>query len=379
MSRREFLIATTGAAVGLAALGLGCAKDGLAGGEDGGLVDAAMGGPGPGDLAGTDLSVPAGSTSVGLAGAGSIDEKVRRAVELAGGIDEIRAGQTVFIKPNAVHSLTGGRLAIVTSNEVLAAVIKLVRERNPGRIIVGDRCARGFNSNEVLDSTGMREAAMAAGATEVYGAPTPKEAPGDWVLLQPPRYEETWAVPGGILAMRKIVEADHFINVPVCKDHRWAVYSMTMKNLIGAVGDSSRDLMHYTATKPERLSRDVAILNQMFHPLINIVDARAVLLNGGPEGVGADAVRTTPGLIIAGKDRVAVDATGVSLIKLGLTRETVKLPDEANPFLVSRGPWQMPQALEGIDRGLSVGSAAKVVLRFDGVADAAGIEGIFRA
>ncbi len=119
---------------------------------------------------------------------------------------------------------------------------------------------------------------------------------------------------GGILAMRKILEADHFIDLPVCKNHRWAAISLSMKNLIGAIGDESRDPIHYTEGDADRISRDIAILNGAFRPLISIVDARAALINGGPEGVGADRVTVNPGLIFASRDRVALDAAAIEAV-----------------------------------------------------------------
>src|SRR4029453_17661185 len=111
---------------------------------------------------------------------------------------------------------------------------------------VGDRSARQVGPSEpVFRATGLTTAMLAAGADEVYPAPRPSEDPSAWVLVKPPRYEETWSGPGGILAMRKIVEADHLIDVPVCKNHRWAAFSLSMKNFIGAIGDDSRDLLHF--------------------------------------------------------------------------------------------------------------------------------------
>jgi uncharacterized protein (DUF362 family) len=216
----------------------------------------------------------------------------------------------------------------------------------------------------------------------VYGAPSPLDAPDEWVLLQPPRYEETWAAAGGILAMRRILEADHLINVPTCKDHRYALFSLSMKNFIGAIGDSSRDPIHYASTLTgnfETIGRDIAVLNQMFSPLLSVVDATTVLVNGGPEGDRADAVRTTRGLVLAGRDRVALDALGVSLIKHELASAAVPTPDAANPVLRRDSPWALPQIVNAIERGVGATGPADVSLVFDGVADSAAIEAIFRA
>ena len=364
-TRRRFL-EHTGAIVGAATLGA-CGSEG----------DAQS--PGSGSREGGAPS----TAVVGVVANADVDAAVARAVELAGGIDAILPGQTVFIKPNAVSTRAIGSGGIRTSPEVLAAVVRLVKQKNPGRIIVGDRSARAFPDTAlVFESTGLGAAALAAGADEIYAAQSPADAPDEWVLMQPPFYAETWSAAGGILAMRRILEADHLINVPVCKDHRYALFSMSMKNFIGAIGDSSRDPLHFassTAGDFSRISRDIAILNQLYSPLIDILDATTALISGGPEGSNADAVRVTPGLVLASADRVALDSAGVSLIKLELGRTDVPVHDPAYDVLRATAAWELPQIRSAIELGLGVPNAQAVTLAFEAVADAAELESIFRA
>ena len=351
LSRRAFLEAS---AIGVAAVGCSGGDDAEPGGAKG---------------------VP-----VGVVGGSEVEAAVRRAIELAGGLGAVRPGDTVFIKPNAVHGSVSGLPGIVTSKEVLAAVIHAVRDMSPGRVIVGDRSARMFSSDFVFTNSGLADAALAAGADEVYAAPRPVDAPDDWVLVQPPAFEETWSAEGGILAMRKILDADYFIDLPVCKNHRWAAFSLTMKNLMGAIGDESRDPMHYVEGDPDRLSRDIAILNQIFTPDLCVLDALAALINGGPEGVLGDRVQVSPGLVAASPDRIALDAFGVTLIQLELSRTTVDNPDPMHSLLASGvSPWQLPQIVHGIERGLGIAGAAQVDLSFENVADQAELASRYHA
>jgi uncharacterized protein (DUF362 family) len=127
------------------------------------------------------------------------------------------------------------------------------------------------------------------------------------------------------------------------------------------------------------LSRDIAILNQMFSPGMCVLDARAALINGGPEGVLGDRVQTSPGLMAASRDRIALDALGAALIQLELSRTAVSTPDEVHAFLTSGvRPWDVPQVVHGIERGLGVASAEDVRLRFENVPDAAELESRYR-
>src|SRR5262249_46959296 len=90
----------------------------------------------PGLVFGDDAPVDSPAADVGLARGSNMEEAVRKAVELAGGMDFIKAGQTVLIKPNVTGAVEN---PTTTSPEVLYGVIKLVNERGPKRIIVADR------------------------------------------------------------------------------------------------------------------------------------------------------------------------------------------------------------------------------------------------
>jgi uncharacterized protein (DUF362 family) len=379
--------ATGGSSASTGGSGAGTGEGGQGAGT-GGAPDPGGAGSG-GDPAAGGAGAPAGGAgapptsgiTVAIVREMDVDRAVARAVELAGGIDEIEAGQTVFIKPNFVSNRALDMPGIRTSLDVLLAVIRLVKARNPGHIVVGERSARSFDTAQVFADLGFTQAAMDAGADEIYPAPSPVTDPDAWMLMQPPSYEETWSGAGGILAMRKILEADHLVNVPTCKNHRYALFSMSMKNFIGAIGDSSRDPIHYADTLManfDRIGRDIAVLNQIFSPLISIVDARTVLMNGGPQGDGLDAVRSTPGLILASKDRVALDALGVSLIKHELAAADVTRPDASNPLLLARSPWMFPQLQNAVMLGLGAANADAVELVFDQVDEAAALEAIFR-
>jgi uncharacterized protein (DUF362 family) len=360
VTRRGFL-ERAGVALGTAALGPACGGDG----------------EGRGD-AGTSERV-----LVSVVSRRDLDEAVALAVERAGGLSAIQPGQTVFIKPNAVSDRALGSAGIRTNPEVLAAVVRLVKSRNPGKIIVGDRSARAFpDTDRVLRATGLRDAALAAGADEVYAARSPAEAPDEWLLSKPPHYEETWSAAGGLLAMRRIVEADHLINVPVCKDHRYALFSMCMKNFVGAIGDATRGPLHFGSSIGGNfgpIGRDIAVMNQMFAPLLNVLDATTTLVNGGPEGDAADAVRVTTGLVCASANRGALDALGVALIQLQLSRSDVPAPDAAHATLKSLSPWRMPQIVNAGELGFGVRGPDAVRLLFDGAGDSAELQRLFDA
>ena len=366
VSRRGFV---KGGGVAALALGVGCESDAERPAE-----------PAPIEPVVVDAEpVPEGMAAVGIVHRDDVEGALRRAIALAGGINEILPGDTVFIKPNAVHGSAGGQPGIVTDLDVLRAVVRIVKERRPGKVTVGDRSARPFATDVVFSQTGLRDAALEAGADDVFEAPRDSAEPDEWVLMQPNDYESTWGDDGGVLAMKRIIDADHLIDLATCKNHRWAAFSLSMKNLIGAIGDSSRNPMHYNEGDPDRLSQDIAILNQLFTPLISIIDARHALINGGPEGVLGDRVAVSPGLMLAGKDRVALDAAGAAILKMELSRTQVDQPDELHAFLTSTDVFDLPQIVHGGALGIGIARPEDILLRFDDVAEAAALAALLQA
>ena len=137
-----------------------------------------------------------------------------RAITLAGGLSDVRPGDSVFVKPNAVYAAPAGLPGVITAPAFVSALVSVLKDLG-ARVTVGDRSARGFGLTEnVFRTTGLRDQALAGGADEVYPAPSPIEFPDAWVLVQPPHWEESWSQDGGILAMRKIVESDHLVIAP---------------------------------------------------------------------------------------------------------------------------------------------------------------------
>lgn len=324
---------------------------------------------------------PGPSVTVAATRHSDVRTAIENAITLAGGLADVRPGDRVFVKPNAVYAAPASFPGVITAPPFVAALVSVLKDLG-AKVIVGDRSARGIGLTEtVFEATGLRAQALAAGADEVFPAPSPIDVPDAWVLVKPPHYEESWGTDGGILAMRKIVEADHLVIAPTCKNHRWAGVSLTMKNLIGAIGDGSRNPMHYVTGDPEPLGRDIAILNQAFPMVMSLLDARLALVNGGPEGVGPDRLLATPDLVLASRDRLALDAFGTSIIRRELARATVTKPDQIHAYLTSHRPWDMPQVRQGAALGLGVSGADRVELAYDGVPDddRQAIEAYFRA
>lgn len=200
---------------------------------------------------------PVGPATVALARADSVADAVRHAVEMAEGLDFIESGQTVMIKPN-VNS--DDPYPATTNPEVVHAVVKLVLEWDPARVIVADRSgpfSPGGSFGDTLAfmrTTGIYQAAMEAGA-EVTSFDD-----GPWIRGVKPAGARNWGQ--GFSIPQQVVEVDHLINLPVAKTHRIATFTMSLKNWVGLPPPDKRlSPLHARTTTEARLGSLIAELN----------------------------------------------------------------------------------------------------------------------
>jgi uncharacterized protein (DUF362 family) len=336
----------------------------------------------------------ADAADVGIARGSSLEDAVRRAVRLAGGMDFIQEGQTVLIKPN----VTGAVKSPTTTNpEVLYATIKLAAERGPKRIIVADRSfSPKFDTStpktiDVMQRVGHVDAVNQA-ISDVKApvvAVGLEDAPAEFERLGLPADTEHWRRvrpdrarhwPDGFELAELLFRVDHVINVPVIKTHFQAWFTMSMKAFVGMSHHRSRKEFHETwvgegslfdqkrtssrrrgiKKDPDEEAREIAPfvnrlaeLNLGIAPALNILDGSESFVFGGPSS--GDTAQGK--LIVASRDRIAADATGVAVLKWLGTEERLQ----------SRSVWENPFIRHGIKIGLGIDSKEKLNLKQDGL------------
>lgn len=103
----------------------------------------------------------------------------------------------------------------------------------------------------------------------------------------------------------EVFEADKVINIPIAKHHSLAKLTMAMKNWMGIMGGSRRQIH-------QRLDESLADLSTVVKPSLTILDATRILIRNGPQGGSLDDVRVM-NTVIAGIDQVGVDSYGATL------------------------------------------------------------------
>jgi len=224
---------------------------------------------------------------------GASPEKiVKAAIDAMGGIKKfISRGDVVVIKPNIGWDRVPEQ-AGDTNPEVVAAMVKLCFEAGAKKVKVFDRPVN--DPRRCYVQSGIAPAAGAAGADVDY--------------MDDRKFKDI-AINGEALKSwplyTDIFEADKVINIPIAKHHGLAKLTMSMKNWMGVMGGSRRQIH-------QDLDGILVDLSMKIRPTLTILDAVRILTANGPQGGSlADVKRLDT--VIVGMDPVAIDSYGATL------------------------------------------------------------------
>jgi uncharacterized protein (DUF362 family) len=234
---------------------------------------------------------------------GQIERAVRQAVQLAGGLD-VRPGATVLLKPNVVHPSPSGSGSI-TDARVTEAVARLVLERNPRRVILGEGSSVGYDFPGRRDTMTCLEASGTADVARRLGLELADLNRDERVQVHAP---DAYVMPDFAVA-RAAWEADVIVDLPVVKTHVRTGITCGLKNMKGVLPGDEKKRTHRMG-----LDRAIVDLNRVMRPHYTVVDAI----------VGVQGTHTRPedrvplGCIVAGADVVAVDAVCAAIMGLNV-------------------------------------------------------------
>lgn len=158
----------------------------------------------------------------------------------------------------------------------------------------------------------------------------------DWVTF--PSAGSHW--PQGFSLPRLVVDAEYNVSTCCLKTHGFGgVFTMSLKLSVGLTPKSIRRTMH---ASPD-MRRMIAELNTGYRPELIVLDGVSAFTDGGPSKGDLKAGN----VMIAGHDRVAVDAVGVAMLKsLG-----------ANQAIMGRRIFEQEQIARAVALKLGVSSA----------------------
>jgi uncharacterized protein (DUF362 family) len=262
---------------------------------------------------------------------------VHKAIDLLG-INPV-GGKRVFLKPNfnSADPAPGS-----THPDILRALVSKMNELGAAKITVGDRSGMG-NTRKVMQQLGVFKLAEELDfETVVFDELTVD----DWEMLQPPNTH--WKM--GFPVARSCLEAEAIIQACCLKTHRYGGhFTMSLKNSVGLVAkhnlrDSHNFMQELHSSNYQRVM--IAEINAAYTPELVILDGVEAFISGGP----ANGERVSSQVVLAGTDRVAIDAVGVALLRYHGCQTNVAQGEI----------FQQEQIARAVELGLGVDSPDKI-------------------
>ena len=241
-------------------------------------------------------------------------------------------GKKVVLKPNfnSADDTPGS-----THNDTLAQLVKELQERNARSVTLGESSGPP-QTRGVMEKKGTFDLARDLRFDIVDYE---QIADADWVPFTAAHWPSGFALP------RLIVDSRYTVSTCCLKTHAYGgVFTMSLKSSVGLTPKPIRGGMH----KSPDMRRMIAELNAAYKPSLIVLDGVAAFTDGGPSRGELKAGN----VMIAGDDRVAVDAVGLAMLKhLG-----------ANQAITSRGIFEQEQIARAVELKIGVSSAAEIEL-----------------
>ena len=254
------------------------------------------------------------------------------------------ANKTVLIKPNfnSADPAPGS-----THPDLLRTLIDRLHAENAGPITIADRSGMG-NTRQVMTRLGIDSMADEMGCKLVA---LDELAVEQWELVEPEKSHWQQGFPFPAL----VHESDIVIQLCCLKTHRYGGhFTLSLKNSVGLAAKylpgNSYNYMSELHRSPHQRAM-IAEINTAYRPDLIIMDGVEAFVRGGP----ATGEIVAANVMLAGTDRVALDAVGVALLRhFGTTAE------------VSHGPiFEQEQIERAIELGIGIRKPAQIELITD--------------
>jgi uncharacterized protein (DUF362 family) len=195
-----------------------------------------------------------------------------------------------------------------THLDTLRAVVEALKNAGAGKVSMAERSGMG-GTREVLEQMGVFRLAEELGFEAIVLDDVGKE---DWVKFD--RDETHWL--RGFYLARVFHDADKVVQTCCLKTHRYGGhFTLSMKNSVGMVAKrvpgGMYDYMWELHGSPFQRQM-IAEINSHYNLDWVVMDGIKAFVTGGPES--GDLAE--PGLLLASRDRVAIDGVGVAVLKL---------------------------------------------------------------
>ncbi len=250
---------------------------------------------------------------------------IRKAVELFG--ENPIKGQDVLLKPNFN---TADPYPGSTHNDTLINLILNIKNMGAKTITVGDRSGP-VDTRDVLKEKGIYDICKKYGVGLINFEELPEK---QWVRIKPSRSH--WN--NGFDVARPLLDSKCIVCTCCLKTHGYGgVFTMSLKLSVGITHKRNMSELHSSFISMRKM---IAEINQVYRPSLIVMDAIEAFVDGGP----MTGRKKRADIILAGTDRIAIDVTGLAILKyLG-----------SNSNIMNKKIFQQEQVARAVELGLGI-------------------------
>jgi len=270
-------------------------------------------------------------TNIALVKTSDRETGIRRAIELLG-INPVK-GQDVLLKPNFN---TGDPYPGSTHNDTLIHLILHLQRMGAKSITIGERSGPP-QTGDVLKEKGIYALCKKLGVNLMNFEELPSN---QWIKVK--RENSHWF--NGFEVAKPVLDSKCTVATCCLKTHGYGgAFTMSLKLSVGITNKKNMKELHTSFLSMKKM---IAEINQAYTPSLIVMDAIEAFVDGGP----MTGTRKRADLIIAGADRIAIDAAGLAILKhLG-----------SNKSIMSTKIFEQEQIARAVELGLGVNSPDRI-------------------
>jgi uncharacterized protein (DUF362 family) len=204
-----------------------------------------------------------------------------------------------------------------THIQTLQALVENLQKAGSSDLVLAERSGMG-DTRHVLEKMGVLDLSNKLGFEAIVLDEEDKDA---WIKID--GKDNHWM--RGFHISKRFLDADKVVQTCCLKTHRFGGhFTLSLKNSVGLVAKKlPRSVYNYMGelhlSPYQRMM--IAEINQHYSVDLILMDAMKAFLNKGPER----GLVTKPNLLLASKDRVAIDSVGVAILRhYDATRNVMK-------------------------------------------------------
>ena len=261
---------------------------------------------------------------------------IKRTIDILG-INPVR-GKNVLLKPNFN---TADPFPASTHNDTLTHLILHLKEMGAKNITIGERSGPPHTS-DVLKEKVIYELCKKLDVGLINFEELSKS---DWVRIKPENSH--WR--NGFDMAKPIIDSECIVTTCCLKTHGYGgVFTMSLKLSVGITNKKNMNELHTSILSMRKM---IAEINLAYSPSLILMDGIEAFVDGGP----MSGTKKRGDVIVAGTDRIAIDAVGIAILKdLG-----------SNKSIMEKKIFEQEQIARAVELGLGISKPEDIEILTD--------------